>query len=314
MNQFDEKTGGPITASGIDVVQVNVGLACNQACAHCHLSCSPGRKEFMSWETMEHVLALAEKVQPGVVDITGGAPELNPNLQRFIGRIKDAGWAALVRTNLSVMTEPGYTDYPEFFAKNGVGLVASLPCYLEENVDKMRGNQCFSRSLGVLQRLNELGYGSESELSLDLVFNPAVGTSLPPGQEMLQAAYTKEMKERYGVVFNRLLTIANVPIGRSLDALKQAGQDAEYMKVLTEAFNPATMDGLMCRHQVNIGWDGRLYDCDFNQALGLPVECGSSGYVEDFDITGMAHRRIVTGRHCFACTAGAGSSCGGALS
>lgn len=313
MNEFDRKTGGPITAADIDILQINVGLKCNQACVHCHLSCSPVNEEVMPWQIMERILDLADEIHPKLVDITGGAPELNPDLKKFILAFREKGLSVQVRTNLSAMEEPGLTDYPEFFAENRVGLVASLPCYLEENVSKVRGNQCFSKSVSVLRKLNELGYGTKEGLTLDLVFNPGVGTSLPPAQSMLQQAYTKEMQERYGIVFNNLLTIANVPIGRYMDALEESGQDKEYMDVLTSSFNPATVDGLMCRHQVNIGWDGRLYDCDFNQALGLPVNHGAPDHIDEFDMAQMVKRQVVTGKHCFACTAGAGSSCGGAL-
>lgn len=313
MNEFDKKAGGPISAADLNILQVNVGLQCNQSCVHCHLSCSPQRVEAMQWETMERIITLADRVKPSMVDITGGAPELNPDLKRFILALGKAGHAVQVRTNLSVMEEDGYTDFPRFFADNRVGLVASLPCYLEENVSKVRGEHCFSSSLTVLRRLNELGYGTEPELTLDLVYNPDVGTSLPPSQGMLEGAYKKEMKERYGVVFSRLFTITNVPIGRYLDELRQAGSDGEYMEVLTTAFNPSTVDDLMCRHQVNIGWDGRLYDCDFNQALGLPVNHGAPDHIDEFDLEQIVDRQVVTGNHCFACTAGAGSSCGGAL-
>lgn len=313
MNEFDKKTGGPISAAALDILQVNVGLQCNQSCVHCHLSCSPARVESMSGETMDRVVELAETVKPNLVDITGGAPELNPHLKDFVLALRQRGYAVQVRTNLSVMDEDGYTDFPEFFAENKIGLVASLPCYLEENVSKMRGSQCFPRSLNILRKLNALGYGEKPDLTLDLVFNPGVGTSLPPSQAMLEGAYKKEMKERYDIVFSRLLTITNVPIGRYLEELKQVGSDKEYMDVLATAFNPATVDGLMCRHQVNIGWDGRLYDCDFNQALGLPVNHGTPDHIDQFDLEQMVHRQVVTGAHCFACTAGAGSSCGGAL-
>lgn len=313
MNEFDKKVGGSISATDLNILQINVGLQCNQACVHCHLSCSPQRVEAMTWETMERIVALAETIQPSLVDITGGAPELNPNLKRFITALKEGGHSVQVRTNLSVMEEDGYTDFPEFFSENGVGLVASLPCYLEENVSKVRGTECFPRSLNILRKLNQLGYGVDPALSLDLVYNPGVGTSLPPGQAMLEGAYKKELKERYGIVFSNLFTITNVPIGRYLDELRKAGEDGKYLEVLTSAFNPATVDGLMCRHQVNIGWDGRLYDCDFNQALGLPVNHGAPDHIDEFDIEQVGARQVVTGNHCFACTAGAGSSCGGAL-
>lgn len=313
MNDFDKKTGGPVMAETIDTLQVNVGLECNQACAHCHLECSPARSERMSWETMKRVIDLAAAIKPGLVDITGGAPELNPHLKRFVLSLKAVGHPVLVRTNLSVMTEAGNEDYPAFFAENGVDLVASLPCYLEENVDRMRGGHCFAKSLRVLRRLNELGYGSDGGPRLDLVYNPGVGTSLPPCQEALERDYKREMKARYGVVFNRLLTIANVPIGRTLEELRRQGLDRDYMKLLDSSFNPETVNGLMCRHQVNIGWDGRLYDCDFNQALAMPVNHGAPDHIEKFDLEQLAGRQVVTGPHCFACTAGAGSSCSGAI-
>lgn len=313
MNEFDRKVGGPITANGIDILQVNVGLKCNQACTHCHLECSPARTESMSWETMERILDLAGRIKPRQVDITGGAPELNEHLKPFILELLKIGVPVQVRTNLSAMEEPGLTDYPEFFAEHSIGLVASLPCYLEENVNAVRGGECFAKSLAALRRLNELGYGTQDGLTIDLVFNPGAGPNLPPSQAMLQQAYTKEMKERYGIVFNRLLTIANVPIGRYMEGLIEQGEDGQYLELLSDSFNPATVDGLMCRHQVNIGWDGRMYDCDFNQALGLPVNHGAPDRIEDFDFDQLVNRQVVTGRHCLACTAGAGSSCGGAL-
>ncbi len=313
MNEFDKKIGGPVMADSIDVLQVNVGLKCNQACVHCHLACSPARNESMSWETMEKIIELADEIKPGMVDITGGAPEMNPRLKDFILKLQEGGHPVQVRTNLSVMDEPGKYDFPEFFAENGVGLVASMPCYLETNVTAMRGSHCFIKSIAMLRRLNELGYGDKEGLTLDLVYNPGVGPNLPPRQSSLEGDYKREMINRYGVAFNQLFTITNVPIGRYFDELKEKGQDKQYMELLTQSFNPATVDGLMCRHQVNIGWDGRLYDCDFNQALGLPINHGAPDHLNDFDLKQMIHRQVVTGKHCFACTAGAGSSCGGAL-
>lgn len=313
MNEFDEKVGGPVVADDVDILQVNIGLKCNQACAHCHLNCSPARTEHMLWDTMEHIVSLAGEIKPGLVDITGGAPEMNPHLKHFVMALKAGGHDVLVRTNLSVMDEPGYFDFPEFFAENQVGLVASMPCYLETNVAAMRGTHCFIKSIAMLRRLNELGYGEKDELTLDLVYNPGVGPNLPPAQASLESDYKREMEQRYGIIFNRLLTITNVPIGRYFEELKQKGQDGQYMEMLIQSFNPATVEGLMCRHQVNIGWDGRLYDCDFNQALGLPVNHGAPDHLDAFDLKQMVKRQVVTGKHCFACTAGSGSSCGGAL-
>ncbi|BCS87723.1 arsenosugar biosynthesis radical SAM (seleno)protein ArsS [Pseudodesulfovibrio sediminis] len=312
MNTFDTKIGGKLKAADLGILQVNVGLKCNQSCVHCHLECSPFREEIMSAETMDRIVALADSINPQMVDITGGAPELNPNLKDFIFKLKQSGQMVQVRTNLSAMEEPGLTDFPQFFADNAIGLVASMPCYLEENVTKMRGDGCFSSSIKMLKKLNELGYGTRDGLTLDLVFNPG-GPSLPPGQECLEQAYKKEMLERYSIVFNRLLTITNLPIGRYMEELQELGQADEYMDLLVQSFNPATVEGLMCRHQVNIGWDGQLYDCDFNQALRLPTEQAAPGKLDEFDMEKMVHRYVVTGPHCFGCTAGAGSSCGGAI-
>jgi radical SAM/Cys-rich protein len=316
MNQFDSKVGGPLRAEGIDILQVNVGLVCNQACAHCHLECGPDRTEAMDWPTMERIAALADQLRPTMVDITGGAPELNPHLRALVRTLRRGGHRVQVRTNLTAMLEPGYTDYPEFFADHEVDLVASLPCYLEENVAAVRGDACFAGSIAMIRTLNALGYGESGPRTLDLVYNPGAGGGLPPDQAGLEADYRRELRARHGIGFSRLLTIANVPIGRSLDALRVAGTADGYMAMLADSFNPATVAGLMCRHQINIGWDGQLYDCDFNQALGLGVDRDAPGHVEALDDTGLdrlARRLIVTGGHCLACTAGAGSSCGGAI-
>ena len=314
MNEFDKAVGGSLKAGDISIVQVNVGLVCNQACVHCHLECSPDRMESMSWETMQRVLDVIGEAKPALVDITGGAPELNPNLRQFVDGVIAAGHRVQVRTNLSAMLEPGNEDYPEFFASRAIDLVASLPCYLEENVCRMRGGHSFTKSIRVLKVLNGLGYGQEGGPKIDLVFNHPLGPYLPPSQCALEQDYKRELRERHGIVFNRLLTITNVPIGRYFKALEAVGQGRDYMKLLKESFNGATVDGLMCRHQVNVAWDGTVYDCDFNQALGLPVDHGAPDNVECFDLAQLINRRVVTGDHCFACTAGAGSSCGGALS
>jgi radical SAM/Cys-rich protein len=312
VNVFDRKIGGPLTGVDLSILQVNVGLVCNQACVHCHLECSPARKELMAPETMAHIADLARTVRPGLVDITGGAPELNPYLKAFVAELADAGLAVQSRTNLSAMEEPEARDIPEFFAEKGVALVASMPCYLEENVDRMRGDRCYASSIRMLKRLNEFGYGRGHGLTLDLVFNPG-GPDLPPAQECLEKDYKREMLARHGVVFDRLLTITNLPIGRFMRMLEEQGRGREYMDLLDAAFNPATVEGLMCRHQVNIGWDGRLYDCDFNQALSLGPDSGAPARLADFDSKAWIGRRIATGAHCLGCTAGAGSSCGGAI-
>ncbi|MBU1001996.1 MAG: arsenosugar biosynthesis radical SAM protein ArsS [Proteobacteria bacterium] len=312
MNAFDSKLDGVLQAEKVDILQVNVGLTCNQACTHCHLECSPERTECMSWDTMEKIIRVACTLRPSLMDITGGAPELNPNLKRFVAAMLEQELPVQVRTNLTVMTEDCCTSMPRFFADNAVKLVASLPCYLDENVCKMRGSGSFEKSLTVFRELNALGYGSKGGPIIDLVFNHPLGPYLPPDQCALEADYKRELQDRYGVVFNRLLTITNIPIGRYMQELKRQGKDQEYMELLVKSFNLDTVPGLMCRHQVNIGWDGMLYDCDFNQALNLPIKDGPAT-IDDFDAWDLALRNIATGQHCFGCTAGAGSSCGGAL-
>lgn len=311
MNAFEERlvaAGVPaLCALGVGSLQVNVGLRCNQACAHCHLGASPLREEVMAREVMERVLALAGVLRPAVVDITGGAPELHPELRWFIGALRAAGHAVQVRTNLTVLVEPGHEGYPAFFRDQQVRLVASLPCYLEESLDRQRGAGTHRRSLAALRRLNELGYGSRPGLEIDLVYNPAE-PRLPPAQAALERDYRRELLARHGVSFTRLLTMANVPVGRFGEALRREGQDEEYLRLVRDAFNPCTLPGLMCRRQIEVGWDGLLYDCDFNLALGLPAGHPGPLVVGAADPAAIAGRRIRTGAHCFVCTAGAGTS------
>ncbi len=315
-NPFDERvirqTGHDLCSSDLETLQVNVGLRCNQACRHCHLNASPSRPEQMEWEVMEQVLAVASRVGCAQVDLTGGAPELNPYLPQFVERLREAGHRVQARTNLTVLLEPGLESLPAFFRKWGVQLVASLPCYLEENVRAQRGADVYERSVAAIRRLNGLGYGIDPDLCLNLLYNPG-GSFLPPVQTLLEEDYRRELGERFGVSFTNLLTIVNMPIGRYLEDLRNRRQEQPYRKLLRDTFNPRTLDGLMCRHQVNVGWDGTLYDCDFNLALGLPVNHGAPDHIRDFDPISLAGRKIVTGVHCFGCTAGSGSSCGGAL-
>jgi len=299
-------------ASDLEAIQVNVGLRCNQACRHCHLEASPARVEEMAWPTMDEIVGVVRRVRCPMVDVTGGAPELHPLLRRFIDGLRAEGAAVQVRTNLTALLDPGREDLPAFFRDRGVRLVASLPCYLEENVRAQRGEGVYERSIEALRRLNALGYGHEPALPLDLVYNPC-GAFLPPEQAALEADYRRELGDRFGIFFTRLLAIANMPIGRFLDGLGRSGEIDAYRAHLRETFNPSTVDRLMCRHQVSIAWDGRLYDCDFNLALGLPVDHGAPDRLAAFDPAVHAARRIVTGEHCFGCTAGSGSSCGGAL-
>lgn len=313
MNAFERKLDASLQADRIEILQVNVGLTCNQSCTHCHLQCSPARTESMSAQTMDKIVAIADTVRPALVDVTGGAPELNPNIKGFIAALRDGGHTVQMRTNFTAMTEDCCTDMPAFLAKHRVNLVGSLPCYLSENVCKMRGAGVFDKSIEALKALNALGYGDDGGPTVDLVFNHPLGPYLPPCQSALEQDYKRELGERYGVRFNNLLTITNTPIGRYMEDLRAQGQDKEYMNLLMDSFNIDTVPGLMCRRQINIGWDGRIYDCDFNQALDLTVQ-GAPAHIDDFDHDAVAIRDIVTGAHCFACTAGAGSSCGGALS
>lgn len=316
MNDFELRVAAPdqdgLCASGIDIIQTNVGLRCNQACVHCHLKCSPDRIETMDWPVFERIIEISRDVRPSLVDITGGSPELNPHLRRFIEALRRDGHTVQSRTNLTVLLEPGLEDIAEFFRDRQVQLVASMPCYLEENVCAQRGDGAYRRSIEGLRLLNSLGYGIDPALSLRLVYNPG-GPFLPPGQSDLEADYRRELGERFDIAFTRLLTIANMPIGRFGRTLRDSGQMEEYMDLLRQAFNPGTVDGLMCRHQVSIAWDGTLYDCDFNLALGMSVNHGAPDHVARFDSSLLGGRRIVTGSHCFGCTAGQGSSCGGAL-
>ncbi|MFH1738028.1 MAG: arsenosugar biosynthesis radical SAM (seleno)protein ArsS [bacterium] len=315
MNNFERQIpvgGEGLQASDIGILQVNVGLRCNQQCIHCHLSCGPHRTEMMEWNTMELILEAAKQLDSPLVDITGGAPELNSNLSRFVAALRKEGLPVQVRTNLTALLESGMEQIPEFFRDHEVRLVASMPCYLEENVCAQRGAGVYQKAIEALKRLNTVGYGSEPNLPLNLVYNPA-GPFLPPEQTSLEADYRRELSTRFGVTFSSLLTIANMPVGRFLTALREQNQEQDYMRLLKESFNPATVPALMCRHQVSVGWDGTLYDCDFNLALHLPVNHGVPNQLRDFDPSAQATRRIVTGEHCFGCTAGAGSSCKGAL-
>lgn len=316
MNVFEERVHkdcrSDLKASGIRVLQANVGLRCNQSCHHCHLECGPDRQESMPWSVMAPVLSAADRVRPELVDITGGAPELHPQIKDFIRALRRNGHEVQVRTNLTVMSEPGLEDMPDFLKEHNIRLVASLPCYLEENVCAQRGRGVYEKSVEMLTRLNALGYGRSPELPLRLVYNPG-GPFLPPNQPELEKDYRRELDRRFGIVFTELLTITNMPLGRFWDGLRRENKDGEYMRLLHEGFNCQTVDKLMCRHQISIGWDGTLYDCDFNLALDLPVDGGLAHHIEDFDPERHAARKIRTGDHCFGCTAGFGSSCGGAL-
>jgi radical SAM/Cys-rich protein len=302
-------------SSAPHTLQVNVGKLCNQACHHCHVDAGPKRTEIMTAATARRVIELlAGSDCITTVDITGGAPELNPNFTFLVERARGLGRLAIVRCNLTVMFEPGMEWLGEFYQRNGAALVCSLPCYGPENVEKQRGRGVFPKSIEALRWLNRLGYGRE--LRLDLVYNP-VGAFLPPPQAQLEARYREELRNNFGIEFHRLFTITNMPINRFARQLHQWGKFSEYMGLLVNHFNRATVDGLMCRTLVSVGWDGQLYDCDFNQMLEMPSGAAGAGTrLTVWDIDDVAELRgaaIATGSHCFGCTAGPGSSCGGAL-
>ena len=306
----------PLRRARTTTLQVNVGKRCNQACHHCHVEAGPKRTERMIGATAERVLALlAASPDVEAVDLTGGAPELNASFRRLVREARRLGRRVIDRCNLTVFFEPGQEDLPEFLAHERVGVVASLPCYTQDNVERQRGQGVFDKSIRALQRLNALGYGRPgSGLSLDLVYNP-VGASLPPAQAELEARYRDELGRAFGIGFDRLLTLTNMPIKRFAEMLARDGAAAAYTSLLVNHFNPTTVDGLMCRSLVSVGWDARLYDCDFNQMLELPLGGPNAPRtVWDLDsLDALEGRGITTARHCFGCTAGAGSSCGGAL-
>lgn len=304
---------GPLTASAPEVLQLNVGKLCNQTCRHCHVDAGPDRLEVMSRETMEACLAFLERAGIPRVDITGGAPELNPDFRWLVERCRGLGRHVIDRCNLTILeTGPGQ-DLPEFFARNGVEVVASLPHYRATSTDRQRGEGVFERSIAALKRLNGAGYGAgDPARRLVLVTNP-VGAFLPGAQGSLEAEWKRELARRHAVRFDALFCITNMPISRYLEWLIASGNLESYMATLVAAFNPAAARGLMCRTTLSVGWDGRLYDCDFNQMLQLPVTPPALCHVRELnDPSALAGRRVATGRHCFGCTAGAGSSCGGA--
>ena len=310
-----EKRGHPdLRVLRIDTLQVNVGKLCNQTCTHCHVDAGPTRTEIMTRETADAVLDVVRRYpELHTMDITGGAPEMNPHFEYLVERCRALGRHVIDRCNLTVFFVRDKQHLPKFLADHRVEVVASLPCYLEENVDQQRGKGVYGRSIEALRQLNALGYGQEgSGLILNLVYNP-LGPKLPPPQAALETDYRGELAKRFGIRFNRLYTITNMPISRFLDDLHRSGQYEAYMEKLITSFNPSSVDGLMCRNLISVNWDGRLSDCDFNQMLDLPVDGAAPQTIREFDLALLARRRVVTGMHCYGCTAGAGSSCGGAI-
>jgi radical SAM/Cys-rich protein len=302
-NSFSRKLAEhslPLRHTKTEILQINVGKLCNLTCIHCHVNAGPKRKEIMTRET---------------VDLTGGAPEMIPDFKYFVERLKALTPARHIidRCNLTILLEPGFEDYAEFLARRQIEIVASMPCYSPANVNAQRGEGVFDGSIQGLQLLNSLGYGIDPTLPLHLIYNPN-GAFLPGPQAELEADYKRELKEHFGIVFNKLFTITNLPIARFASWLKNNNQLAEYMALLNDAFNPATVNGLMCRNTINVSWRGEVFDCDFNQMLKMQWRNGTRGlHLWDIDPGMVEHREIQTGEHCFGCTAGAGSSCGGAL-
>ncbi len=304
----------PLLPTSLEIFQVNVGKMCNQVCKHCHVDAGPDRKEIMTRQTMQQCLdILANNSSFTTVDLTGGAPEMNPDFRWFVDEIKKLGKHVMVRCNLTIiLANKKYHDLPEYFKNHRIEVVSSLPSYTQDRTDKQRGDGVFQDSIKALQMLNAVGYGVErSGLILNLVYNPA-GAFLPPSQEALQKEYKTELKKLFGIQFNQLFAITNMPISRYLDYLLQSGNYEKYMEKLTAAFNPTAAKSVMCRNTLSIGWDGFIYDCDFNQMLDLKVDC-SSKHITNFNAENLNQRSIVVNQHCYGCTAGAGSSCGGVV-
>jgi radical SAM/Cys-rich protein len=315
VNRFAQKLAEhqlPLRHTRPEILQVNVGKLCNLTCMHCHVNAGPKRKEIMARSTIDRIVDWFALTNIGTIDLTGGAPEMIPEFRYFIDRVKALSPSRRVidRCNLTILVEPGYDDLAEFLAQHAVEIIASMPCYSAENVNAQRGEGVFDASIDALRLLNSLGYGTD--LPLHLVYNP-VGAFLPPPQAELEADYKRELREHFGVIFNNLYTITNLPIARFASYLRHNNKLEEYMQLLIENFNPATIDGLMCRNTISVGWRGEVYDCDFNQQLEMQWKNGRPLFLWDVDPEKVENREIMTGDHCFGCTAGVGSSCGGAI-
>ncbi|HET7755037.1 MAG TPA: arsenosugar biosynthesis radical SAM (seleno)protein ArsS [Anaeromyxobacteraceae bacterium] len=313
-NARDRRTFPPLRRDGVDTLQVNVGYRCNQACLHCHVAAGPNRTEQMAPEVVDHVLRFLEVHAVPVLDVTGGAPELHPAFRSLVTRARRLGVEVIDRCNLTILEEPGQEDLAEFLAGERVRVVASLPCYVEENVDRQRGRGVHARSVRALRSLNGVGYGRGTGLELDLVYNPG-GPTLPPAQAELERDYKRELLARHGVTFDRLLTLANMPVGRFRNALASAGQLDDYLELLRGAHRDDNLEQVMCRRLLSVDWQGYAYDCDFNQMLGVPFRDGTRprSRLRDLLDTPFVGAAIQVAEHCFGCTAGQGSSCSGAL-
>lgn len=303
----------PFLSTDVTVFQMNVGKLCNLTCTHCHVEAGPTRTENMERPTFERCLEVIKKSNISTIDLTGGAPEMNPNLEWFIGELGLLNKRIIVRSNLVILTVPKYRPFIDIFTKNKVEVAASLPCYNEANTDRQRGQTVFKKSIKALQDLNKQGYGKQSTgLILNLVHNP-VGAYLPGDQSVLEAQYKQKLKQDFDIDFNHLFCITNLPISRYLDYLITSKNYEAYMQKLVNAFNPAAVNNVMCRNTLSVGWDGQLYDCDFNQMLELPLGFGAPRHIDNYQAEQLNARRIVVNNHCYGCTAGAGSSCQGVI-
>lgn len=312
--KFRETVGYAIKPSLVEIFQLNIGKLCNQTCGHCHVDAGPDRKvENMDRDTLMKCLQIIREHQIPTVDITGGAPEMNAHFRWFVEECTAIGARVMNRCNLTIIkANPKYYDLPEFFAKHNVHIISSLPYFTKTRTDSQRGDGVFEDSIAALKMLNEVGYGMPgTDLQLDLVFNPS-GAYLPGDQASLESEFKRQLSRRYDIEFNNLFAITNLPVSRFLDYLVESSNYSQYMTELIEAYNPATIDGLMCRNTISVSWDGYIYDCDFNQMLDLKVEANSQ-HLDDFDMDALMSRDIVLNQHCYGCTAGAGSSCGGEI-
>lgn len=315
--KFGEKLKGsglfPLKPTQIEILQINLGYMCNMTCKHCHVDAGPDRKEMMSRENLEHCMKAAEDSNIQTVDLTGGAPEMHPDFQWFVEGVSKPGRKIIVRSNLTILvTNIKYRAFPKFFKKHNMEVTCSLPFYNKFTTDRQRGEGTFDRSIEALKMLNETGFGMpDSGLDLNLVYNPA-GAFLPASQVSLEADFRRNLLEKHGIHFTNLFTITNLPISRYLEFLLMSGNLEEYMEKLVQAYNPAAASNVMCRNTISVSWDGTLYDCDFNQMLRLPLENGKKPHISSFDAESLMNRNIVVDQHCYGCTAGAGSSCGGA--
>ena len=294
-------------------LQLNTGKLCNLTCVHCHVNAGPNRKEIITRETIDQILDWLKDTSIEIVDLTGGTPEMIPDYRYLVKRIREMNRRVMTRCNLTILNEPGYEWVADFYVQHGIEIVASMPCYSPKNVNEQRGEGVFDSSIKALQTLNAFGYGTEPHLVLNLVYNP-VGASLPPPQDTLESDYKRELNEHFGIVFNQLYAITNMPIARFASYLKRKDAYADYMQLLLENFNPGSVDGLMCLDTVSVDWEGRVYDCDFNQQLGMHhTEQAEPVYIWNINLETWFNLPIKTDSHCYGCTAGQGSSCGGAI-